>query len=134
MLAFIAPRNIVMDGTGIIYISDFGAHRVYKMTTDGTLTTLAGTGSPGYSGDGVAALEYLNYPTALAVDHQGTVYIADSGNHLIRKVAGGIPELDCPVGAAYRAGVRWGFDTVRGRSFARRRFWKFRFTRERRRR
>lgn len=89
-LAFIAPRNVAIDGTGIVYISDFGAHRVYKMTTDGTVTTLAGTGSPGYSGDGVAALELLNYPTALAVDHQGTVYIADSGNHLIRKVTAGI--------------------------------------------
>jgi trimeric autotransporter adhesin len=89
-LAFIAPRNIAIDGTGIVYISDFGNHRVYKMTTDGTLTTLAGTGSPGYSGDGVAALALLNYPTALAVDHQGTVYIADSGNHLIRKVSSGI--------------------------------------------
>jgi uncharacterized protein (TIGR03437 family) len=89
-LAFIAPRNIAIDGTGIVYISDFGAHRVYKMTTDGTLTTLAGTGSAGYSGDGVASLAMLNYPTALAVDHQGTVYIADSGNHLIRKVTAGV--------------------------------------------
>jgi trimeric autotransporter adhesin len=89
-LAFIAPRNIAIDGTGIVYISDFGAHRVYKMATDGTVTTLAGTGSPGYSGDGVAALAMLNYPTALAVDHQGNVYIADSANHLIRKVSGGL--------------------------------------------
>src|ERR1700733_11265726 len=88
-LAFIAPRNVAIDGSGIVYISDFGAHRVYKMTTDGTLTTLAGTGSPGYSGDGVAALAMLNYPTAIAVDHQEIVYIADSGNHLIRKVSGG---------------------------------------------
>ncbi|HEV1286926.1 MAG TPA: hypothetical protein VNU44_16515, partial [Bryobacteraceae bacterium] len=89
LLAFIAPRNIAIDGNGVVYISDFGAHRVYKMTTDGTLTTLAGTGSPGYSGDGVASLSLLNYPTALAVDRQGTVYIADSGNHLIRKVVSG---------------------------------------------
>jgi len=85
-LAFISPRNIAIDGNGTVYISDFGAHRVYKVTPDGTLTTLAGTGSPGYSGDGVASLAMLNYPTALAVDHQGIVYIADSGNHLIRKV------------------------------------------------
>ena len=89
-LAFIAPRNIAIDGTGIVYISDFGAHRVYKMALDGTLTTLAGMSGPGYSGDGVASQSYLNYPTALAVDHQGTVYIADSGNHLIRKVSNGI--------------------------------------------
>jgi uncharacterized protein (TIGR03437 family) len=87
LLAFVAPRNIAIDGGGVIYISDFGGQRVYKMTTDGNLTTLAGTGAAGYSGDGVASAAELNYPTALAVDHQGTVYIADSGNHLIRKVA-----------------------------------------------
>jgi uncharacterized protein (TIGR03437 family) len=104
-LAFIAPRNVAIDGSGIVYISDFGAHRVYKMTTDGTLTTLAGTGSPGYSGDGVAALAMLNYPTAIAVDHQGIVYIADSGNHLIRKVSGGtltsIARSALPTGLAF---------------------------------
>lgn len=89
-LAFISPRNVAIDGAGIVYISDFGAHRVYKMTTDGTVTTLAGTGIRGYSGDGAAPLALLNYPTAIAVDHQQNVYIADSGNHLIRKVSGGI--------------------------------------------
>jgi uncharacterized protein (TIGR03437 family) len=105
LLAFIAPRNIAIDGNGVVYISDFSAHRVYKMTTDGTLTTLAGTGSPGYSGDGVASLSLLNYPTALAVDHQGTVYIADSGNHLIRKVVSGqltsIARAALPTGLAF---------------------------------
>jgi uncharacterized protein (TIGR03437 family) len=104
-VAFIAPRNIATDGNGVIYISDFGAHRVYQMTTDGTLTTLAGTGSAGYSGDGVAALALLNYPTALAVDRQGNVYIADSGNHLIRKVSGGrlisIARASLPTGLAF---------------------------------
>jgi uncharacterized protein (TIGR03437 family) len=105
LLAFIAPRNIAIDGYGIVYISDFSAHRVYKMTTDGTLTTLAGTGFGGYSGDGVASLSLLDYPTALAVDHQGNVYIADSGNHLIRKVAGGqltsIARATLPTGLAF---------------------------------
>jgi uncharacterized protein (TIGR03437 family) len=105
LLAFIAPRNIAIDGYGVVYISDFGAHRVYKMTTDGTLTTLAGTGSLGYSGDGVASFSLLNYPTALAVDHQGTVYIADSGNHLIRKVVSGqltsIARAALPTGLAF---------------------------------
>jgi len=104
-LAFVSPRNVAIDGNGIVYISDFGAHRVYKMTTDGTVTTLAGTGSPGYSGDGVAPLSMLNYPTALAIDHQGNVYIADSGNHLIRKVSGGtltsIARSTLPTGLAF---------------------------------
>jgi len=105
VLSFTAPRNVAIANTGIVYISDFGAHRVYKMTTDGTVTTLAGTGALGYSGDGVAALAELNYPTALAVDHQGTVYIADSGNHLIRKVSAGritsIARSALPTGLAF---------------------------------
>lgn len=105
LLSFTSPRNIAIDGTGILYISDFGAHRVYKMTTDGTLTTLAGTGSPGYSGDGVASLSLLNYPTALAVDHQGIVYVADSGNHLVRKISSGqltsIARSALPTGLAF---------------------------------
>ena len=105
LLAFIAPRNIAIDGYGVVYISDFAAHRVYKMTTDGTLTTLAGTGTPGYSGDGVASFSMLNYPTALAVDHQGSVYLADSGNHLIRKVLSGqlttIARAALPTGLAF---------------------------------
>ncbi len=104
-VAFIAPRNIAIDGNGVLYISDFGAHRVYRMTPDGTLTTLAGTGFAGYSGDGVAALTLLNYPTALAVDRQGILYIADSGNHLVRKVAGGrlisIARASLPTGLAF---------------------------------
>ncbi len=104
-LAFISPRNVAIDGSGIVYISDFGGHRVYKMTPDGTLTTLAGMGGPGYTGDGVAALSYLNYPTALAVDRVGTVYIADSGNHLIRKVSAGIltsiARSNLPTGLAF---------------------------------
>ena len=107
-VSLISPRNIAVDGNGNLYISDFGAHRVYKMAADGTLTTLAGTGSLGYSGDGVAALNQLNFPTALAVDHQGAVYIADSGNHLIRKVSGGriasIARAALPTGLAFDGG------------------------------
>ncbi len=105
VVSLTAPRNIAIADTGVMYISDFGAQRVFKMTTDGTLTTLAGTGNLGYSSDGVAVLQELNYPTALAVDHQGTVYIADSGNHLIRKVSAGlitsIGRSALPTGLAY---------------------------------
>ena len=105
VLSFTAPRNIATADTGIIYISDFGAQRVYRMAVDGTLTTLAGTGTLGYSGDGAATLVELNSPTALAVDHQGSVYIADSGNHLIRKVSAGlivsIARSTLPTGLAF---------------------------------
>lgn len=104
-VSFMAPRNIAVDGNGVLYISDFAAHRVYQVTPDGTLTTVAGTGSPGYSGDGIAAQALLNFPTALAVDRQGVLYIADSGNHLIRKVSNGrltsIARAALPTGLAY---------------------------------
>lgn len=89
LLAFKSPRNVTIGDGGVMYISDFGGGRVYQMATDGTVVTLAGTGVQGYSGDGPAPYEQLNYPTAVAADHLGNVYIADSGNHLIRKVANG---------------------------------------------
>ena len=47
-----APRNLLADDNGSLYISDFGGHRVFQLSSDGLLTTLAGTGTPGYSGDG----------------------------------------------------------------------------------
>ena len=91
LLALAAPRNIAWDGHDGFYISDFSAHRVYRLSEDGTLTTAAGTGVAGFSGDGgPAASARLDYPAGLAVDRQGALYIADSQNHAIRKVANGL--------------------------------------------
>jgi len=105
LVSFKSPRNITIDDSGVMFISDFGGARVYKMALDGTLTTVAGTGWPGYSGDGPAPFAQLNYPTALAADHQGSVYIADSGNHLIRRVSAGqvtsIARSTLPTGLAF---------------------------------
>jgi uncharacterized protein (TIGR03437 family) len=85
------PRNVAVDADGTLYISDFGAHRVYVVSPGGSLTTLAGTGNAGFSGDnGAAQLAQLNAPAGLASDGNGSVYIADSGNNRVRKVYRGV--------------------------------------------
>ncbi|MFJ4336535.1 RICIN domain-containing protein [Streptomyces sp. NPDC088915] len=82
------PYGIAVDGAGTLYFSDHGNHRIRKVTADGTITTIAGTGIAGYKGDDVpAASTQLNWPRDVVVDGAGTVYIADSSNHRIRKVA-----------------------------------------------
>ena len=90
MLALSSPRNVAWDGVGSIYISDFGGQRVYKLAANGTLTTAAGNGIAGYSGDGFAAVNaMLAYPAAIAIDRSGALWIGDTQNHLIRKVVNG---------------------------------------------
>ncbi|MEU6475374.1 SMP-30/gluconolactonase/LRE family protein [Streptomyces sp. NPDC047017] len=82
------PYGIAVDGTGTLYFSDHGNHRIRKITAEGTITTIAGTGTAGYKGDNVPATStQLNWPRGVAVDGAGTVYIADSSNHRVRKVA-----------------------------------------------
>ncbi|MEU6811672.1 RICIN domain-containing protein [Streptomyces sp. NPDC046831] len=81
------PYGIAVDRTGTIYFADHGNHRVRKITTDGKISTVAGTGSAGFKGDGGPAVAaQLNGPREVAVDGAGAVYIADSNNHRIRKV------------------------------------------------
>jgi sugar lactone lactonase YvrE len=73
------------DGT--LYFADTGNNRVRKIAPDGTITTLAGTGKAGYSGDGGAANQAkLNEPRDVELDAEGRVYIADSSNHCVRRV------------------------------------------------
>ena len=85
--AFGAPRGIALDGIGRLLIADTANHRIRRVEPDGTLSVVAGTGEPGDAGDGHAAtLAQLNRPSALVVDSQGAMYVADSGNFRIRKV------------------------------------------------
>jgi uncharacterized protein (TIGR03437 family) len=85
------PRNVTLDPTGILYISDFGANQVYSVAGNGTLTLTAGSGVAGFSGDGTSALlAQLNAPAGLAIDSTGALYIADSGNNRVRKVYDGV--------------------------------------------
>ncbi|MGW7712198.1 NHL domain-containing protein [Streptomyces sp. wa1063] len=81
------PYGIAVDSTGTLYFSDLSNHRVRKITTDGKISTVAGTGAAGYAGDGgSAATAQLNCPREVAVDRTGTVYVADSANNRIRKI------------------------------------------------
>ena len=64
-------------------------HRVLRLTPDGIITTIAGTGEAGFDGDGGPPDQArLNSPAGLAMDASGDLYVADSGNHRIRKIAG----------------------------------------------
>jgi trimeric autotransporter adhesin len=85
------PRNVAVDGSGSLYISDFGANQVYRVASDGVLSLLAGTGTAGFAGVGTSAvMAQLNAPAGLAVDQNDNVYIADSGNNKVRKVYNGV--------------------------------------------
>src|ERR1039457_2155197 len=79
-------QGIAVDRLGSLYLSDTDNHRVRKVS-GGTVTTIAGTGVAGFSGDGKSALNaQLNFPYGLAVDSAGNVYVADLGNQRVRRI------------------------------------------------
>ena len=81
------PSNLVLDPVGNVYIADTANNRVRRISPDGVIVTVAGTGVAGYSGDGgPGASAMLNGPEGLAADADGNVYIADTKNNRIRKL------------------------------------------------
>ena len=81
------PEGVAVDAAGNVYIADTLDHAVRKVTPDGVINTLAGTGNPGYSGDGGPANRArLSAPRAVTVDTAGNVYVADTGNNQVRRI------------------------------------------------
>jgi uncharacterized protein (TIGR03437 family) len=85
--ALYSPEGLAIDSSGNLYIADEINCRIRKVTPAGIISTVAGNGTFGYSGDGgKATAAVLQFPTGVAVDSSGNLYIADQDNHVIRKV------------------------------------------------
>jgi len=84
-----SPAGLALDSAGNIFIADSHNHRVREVTVaNGVIVTIAGTGAAGFSGDGgPATAARLDLPTALALDASGNLYVADSNNHRVRRIA-----------------------------------------------
>ena len=84
------PSDVAVDPSGNVYVADTANHRIRKVSPDGTIATVAGTGTPGGRfnplEDGPAITALLNSPSGVAVDASENLYIADSENFRIRKV------------------------------------------------
>ena len=84
------PQGMAFDSSGNMYIADTYNNRIRKVTTGGTISTIAGTGIAGFSGDGGPATSArLNQPNSVAVDSHGNVFVMDSQNSVVRKITPG---------------------------------------------
>ena len=86
--ALASTEGIAVDGQGNVYVADAPDHRVRKIEPSGRISTVAGNGLPGMSGDGgPASAAQLNSPYGLAIDLLGNLYVADLGNARVRRIS-----------------------------------------------
>ncbi|GHU61064.1 hypothetical protein FACS189445_2630 [Spirochaetia bacterium] len=84
---FNQPNGITIDGSGNLYVADTHNHRIRQIViSSGVVTLLAGYGSPGYA-DGTGTAARFNQPNGITIDGSGNLYVADTVNHRIRKIA-----------------------------------------------
>ena len=83
--SFKNPFGVAVDASGNVYVGDYGNHKIRKITSAGVVTTFAGSGTAG-STDGTGTSASFNNPIGVAVDASGNLYVADRGNHKIRKI------------------------------------------------
>src|SRR5262245_14320145 len=107
-----SPADLKFDKAGNLYISDTGNNRI-RVIRDKIITTIAGSGQAGFSGDGKAATAAeLNTPQKIAIAKDGSIYIADRANHRVRKVdAGGF--ITTVVGEGKPTGINIDPDVIR---------------------
>jgi len=80
------PVGLAINGTGVLFVTDSANHRIRAITPAGVVTTYSGLGTPGFT-DGIATAARFSSPAGLAIDSSGLLYVADTGNNRIRKVA-----------------------------------------------
>ena len=80
------PWGVAVDSAGDVYLADYSNQVIEKITASGTLSIFAGTGTAGAPTPGTATASELNYPTGLAIDSQGNLYVADSVNSMIERI------------------------------------------------
>ena len=104
---FDGPAGLAVDGTGNVYVADTNNHLIRKITSGGVVTTFAGqAGVPG-ADDATGTAATFDKPSDVAIDASGNLYVADTGNHLIRKITpGGV--VTTVVGTRTQVGTKLG--------------------------